>query len=451
MEDRISEDLIILKNYMGHKQYVQMREWMSDLNAADIAAMMEELEDEQRLKIFRILPKDMAADVFSYLPIEVEQYIITSLSDKEAGNIIDNLMSDDATDLLEEMPANIVKKLLANARPDTRRDINHLLRYPEDSAGSIMTVEFVDLKERHTVAQAIERIRKLGVDSETINICYVLDNERKLKGTVALRYLLLTDPQAKIGDIMHENVISLHTLMDQEEVARQFQKYDFTAMPVVDNEERLVGIITVDDVVDILQEEATEDMEKMAAIVPSDKPYMRTTVWEMWKKRIPWLLLLMISATFTGKIIASFENALSVYVVLTTFIPMLMDTGGNAGGQSSAMIIRGLSLNEIEFSDTLRVLWKEIRVAVLCGVTLAAANFLKLILIDKAALTVSAVVCLTLIAAVFFAKIVGSMLPIAAKRLGFDPAVMASPFITTIVDAVSLLIYFEIATALLGL
>ena len=393
----------------------------------------------------------MAADIFSYLPIEVEQYIITSLSDKEAGNIIDNLMSDDAADLLEEMPANIVKKLLANASQETRRDINHLLRYPEDSAGSIMTVEFVDLKERQTVAQAIERIRKLGVDSETINICYVLDNQRKLKGTVALRYLLLTNPDEKIGDIMHENVISLHTLMDQEEVARQFQKYDFTAMPVVDNEDRLVGIITVDDVVDILQEEATEDMEKMAAIVPSDKPYMKTTVFEIWKKRIPWLLLLMISATFTGKIIASFENALSVYVVLTTFIPMLMDTGGNAGGQASVTIIRGLSLNEIEFSDTLKVLWKEIRVSILCGTTLAAANFVKLMLIDKVSLTVSAVVCLTLIASVFLAKVVGCMLPIAAKKIGFDPAVMASPFITTIVDALSLLIYFQIATALLGL
>lgn len=451
MEDRIEEGLEILKSYLEQKQYVKMREWMSDLNVADIAAMIEELEEEQKLKVFRILPKDMAADIFSYLPIEVEQYIITSLSDKEAGNIIDNLMSDDAADLLEEMPANIVKKLLANASQETRRDINHLLRYPEDSAGSIMTVEFVDLKERQTVAQAIERIRKLGVDSETINICYVLDNQRKLKGTVALRYLLLTNPDEKIGDIMHENVISLHTLMDQEEVARQFQKYDFTAMPVVDNEDRLVGIITVDDVVDILQEEATEDMEKMAAIVPSDKPYMKTTVFEIWKKRIPWLLLLMISATFTGKIIASFENALSVYVVLTTFIPMLMDTGGNAGGQASVTIIRGLSLNEIEFSDTLRVLWKEIRVSILCGTTLAAANFVKLMLIDKVSLTVSAIVCLTLIASVFLAKVVGCMLPIAAKKIGFDPAVMASPFITTIVDALSLLIYFQIATALLGL
>lgn len=451
MENRIEEGLEVLKEYLDKKQYVKMREWMAELNDADLANMIEELEEEEMLKVFRILPKDMAADIFSYLPIEVEQYIITSLSDREAAKIIDNLMADDATDFLEEMPANIVKKLLINASPETRRDINHLLRYPEDSAGSIMTVEFVDLKERQTVAQAIERIRKLGVDSETINICYVLDNQRKLKGTIALRYLLLTDPDNKIGDIMHENVISIHTLMDQEEVARQFQIYDFTAMPVVDNEDRLVGIITVDDVVDILQEEATEDIEKMAAIVPSDKPYMKTGVFEIWKKRIPWLLFLMISATFTGKIIASFEDALSVYVVLTTFIPMLMDTGGNAGGQASVTIIRGLSLREIDFSDYLKVLWKEMRVAVLCGITLAAANFLKLMIIDRVSLLVSAVVCLTLVIAVFLAKIVGSMLPLAAKKLGFDPAVMASPFITTIVDALSLLVYFQIATMLLGI
>lgn len=451
MDNRIEEGLEVLKEYLDKKQYVKMREWMSELNDADIAVMIEELEEEEMLKVFRILPKDMAADIFSYLPIEEEQYIITSLSEREAARIIDNLMADDAADFLEEMPANVVKKLLINASPETRRDINHLLRYPEDSAGSIMTVEFVDLKEGQTVTQAIERIRKLGVDSETINICYVLDNQRKLKGTIALRYLLLTNPDNKIGDIMHENVISIHTLMDQEEVARQFQKYDFTAMPVVDNEDRLVGIITVDDVVDILQEEATEDIEKMAAIVPSDKPYMKTSVIEIWKKRIPWLLFLMISATFTGKIIASFEDALSVYVVLTTFIPMLMDTGGNAGGQASVTIIRGLSLREIEFSDYLKVLWKEMRVAVLCGITLAVANFLKLMLIDRVSLMVSAVVCLTLVIAVFLAKVVGSMLPMAAKKLGFDPAVMASPFITTIVDALSLLVYFRIATLLLGI
>lgn len=451
MEERIEDGFEILKEFLSQKQYVKLREWMKDLNEADIASMIEELEEEDKLKVFRILPKDMAADIFSYLPIEIQQEIITSLSAKEAGSIIDNLMADDATDLLEEMPANVVKKLLANASSETRRDINHLLRYPEDSAGSVMTVEFIDLKERHTVAQAIERIRRVGVDSETSNICYVLDNQRKLKGTVALRYLLLKDPDEKIGDIMHENVISIHTMTDQEEVAQQFQKYDFTAMPVVDNEERLVGIITVDDVVDILQEEATEDMEKMAAIVSSDKPYMRTTVFEIWKSRIPWLVLLMLSATFTGKIISSFEEALSAYVILTTFIPMLMGTGGNAGGQASVTVIRGLSLNDIEFSDTLKVLWKEISVAVLCGITLAVIGFVKFLWIDHLPLSVAAVVSLSLVVTVFVAKVVGSMLPILAKKIGFDPAVMASPFITTIVDAISLLIYFQIATVMLGL
>lgn len=443
------KDVEVIKELLETKQYTRLRQKMADMNTADIAVLMEELEEEELLKIFRILPKNMAADVFSYLEVDNQQFIITSLSDKEAANIINNLMADDATDLLEEMPANVVKKLLASASAETRRDINHLLRYPEDSAGSIMTVEYVDLKENMTVEDAIGRIRQVGVDSETINICYVLDSKRTLVGTVALRYLLISPADAVIGEIMHENVIFINTLMDQEEVARQFQKYDFTAMPVVDNENRLVGIITVDDIVDILQEEATEDMEIMAAIVPTDKPYMKTGVLETWGKRIPWLLLLMISATFTGSIITSFEDALSACVVLTAYIPMLMDTGGNAGGQASVTIIRGLSLKEIEYSDALSVVWKEIRVAVLCGATLAAANFGKLLLFDKVAIPVAAVVCLTLMAAVLIAKIVGCILPMVAKKIGFDPAVMASPFITTIVDALSLLIYFRIATGIL--
>ena len=443
------KDLELVKELLEKKQYTKLRQMLSDKNTADIAVILEELPEEDLLKIFRILPKTMAADVFSYLEVDHQHELITSMSEKDAAGIINNLMADDATDLLEEMPANIVKKILANASPDTRRDINHLLRYPEDSAGSIMTVEYVDLKETMTVEDAIERIRKVGVDSETINICYVLDAKRKLIGTVALRYLLISPSDAVIGEIMHEDVIFINTLMDQEEVARQFQKYDFTAMPVVDNEERLVGIITVDDIVDILQEEATEDIEKMAAIVPTDKPYMKTTVFETWKKRIPWLLLLMISATFTGSIITSFEDALSACVALTAYIPMLMDTGGNAGGQASVTIIRGLSLNEIEFKDAFRVLWKEARVAVLCGLTLAAANFLKLLIFDHVAIAVATVVCLTLIAAVFIAKVIGCLLPMLAKKIGFDPAVMASPFITTIVDALSLLIYFSIATAVM--
>ncbi len=436
-----------IQELLQTQQYTRLRQLLVDLNDADIAAYMEELPEQSMVKAFRILPKDLAADIFSYLEVDRQQTVITSLTDREAANIIDNLMADDAVDLLEEMPANVVKRLLENASPETRRDINHLLRYPEDSAGSIMTVEYVDLKESLTVEGAIDRIRAVGLDSETINICYVLDGQRKLLGTVALRYLLLSQPDEIIGEIMHENVVSVHTHADQEEVARKFQKYGFTAMPVVDNENRLVGIITVDDIVDVIEEEATEDMEKMAALVPSDKPYMRTSVWETYKKRIPWLLLLMVSATFTGSIITSFEDALSVYVALTAFIPMLMDTGGNAGGQASVTIIRGLSLGEIGYGDVPKIVWKELRTAALCGGTLAAANFAKLMLFDRVGLAVALVVCLTVV----MAMLVGCLLPMAAKKLGFDPAVMASPFITTIVDALSLLVYFQVAGMVLGL
>lgn len=440
-----------IRELLGKGQYTRLRQIITELNDADIADYLEEMEEEEVIKIFRILPKDMAADVFSYLEIDQQQFIITSLSDKDAGRIIDNMMSDDAKELMEEMPANVVKRLIANTSADTRQAINHLMRYPEDSAGSVMTVEYVDLKEHQTVAEAIERIRKVGVDSETINICYVLDNKRTLVGTVALRYLLLSDPSAVIGDIMHKNVVSIRTLMDQEEVARQFKKYEFTAMPVVDNEDRLVGIITVDDVVDILEEETTEDIEKMAAVMPSDKPYLKMTVFDAFKKRIPWLLLLMISATFTGSIITSFENELSRYVVLTAFIPMLMDTGGNAGGQASAIIIRGISLDEIIFKDWPKVIWKEIRTALLCGLVLSVCNFGRLMLFEDVSVQVALVVCITLMMAVIVAKMVGATLPMIAKKIGLDPAVMASPFITTIVDAISLLIYFRVAETVLGI
>ncbi len=433
-----------------NKEYGKVRAELAEWNEADVAQIIEEIEDpEQKVKVFRILPKKIAADAFAFLPIEVEQEIITSLTDREAANIINNLMADDATDLMEEMPASFVKKLLANASPETRRDINHLLKYPDDSAGSVMTVEFVDLNAKLTVQQAIDRIRKIGINKETINDCYVLDNERHLIGTVSLRSIITNKTDDIIGDIMNDNVISVNTMTDQEEVAKQFSKYDFTAMPVVDNETRLVGIITIDDVVDILTEEATEDMEKMAAILPTDKPYMKTGIFETYKKRIPWLLLLMISATVTGKIITHYENALGTYVVLTSFIPMLMDTGGNAGGQASVTIIRGLSLGEIELGEIFSVIWKETRVAFLCGVTLAVCNFFKIMAIDSVSVTVAIVVCSTLVLSVLFAKLVGCTLPMLADKLGFDPAVMASPFITTIVDALSLMIYFSIATSLL--
>ncbi|WP_022761110.1 magnesium transporter [Butyrivibrio sp. AD3002] len=441
----------VIRELLESKQYTKLRQTFAEMNTADIAAIMDDMENEDSLKMFRILPKDMAADVFANLEIEDQQYIIQSLSDKEAGNIIDNLMADDATDLLEEMPASIVKKILANARPDTRADINHLLRYPEDSAGSIMTVEYVDLKEYMTVEQAIARIKKIGLDSETVNTCYVVTNQRILVGTVALRYLLIKDDDEKIGDIMNTHVISINTMTDQEEAANMFKKYDFTVMPVVDNENRMIGIITIDDVVDIIEEEATEDIEKMAAIIPSDKPYSRIGILDVYKNRMPWLLFLMISATFTGAIITKFSDALSAYVVLTAYIPMLMDTGGNAGSQASVSIIRSLSLGEIEFADLFKVWWKEARVAVLCGVTLSVANFVKLLVIDRLAIPVAAVVCLTLVIVVIIAKSIGCLLPMCADKLGFDPAVMASPMITTIVDAISLLAYFTIATQLLHL
>ena len=441
----------LLLSLMESRQYAKLREEALEINPADIAAVMDDLEDEESLKLFRILPKSLVADVFPLMDDDTQQFIIMSLSTREASNIIDNLMSDDAADVLEEMPANVVKRLLANTSRETRHDVNMLLQYPEDSAGSVMTVEFMDLKARMTVEQAITRIRRIGLDSETINICYVLDETRRLLGTVALRYLLIQPNDALIGDIMNENVISINTTTDQEEAAWLFQKYDFTAMPVVDHEDRLVGIITIDDIVDILQEEATEDIEKMAAIIPTEKPYMRTGILDTYKKRIPWLLFLMLSATFTGSIITRFESALSAYVVLTAYIPMLMDTAGNAGSQASVSIIRGLSLNEIEFKKLFVVVWKEIRVAVMCGVTLAAANFVKLQLLDRLPMTVAFVVCLTLVFVIMFAKTIGCILPMIADRIGFDPAVMASPLITTIVDAVALLVYFTLATHLLHL
>ena len=454
LEERIDEQeqqKKLLKQLLEERQYTRLRQAATEMNTADLAAIMDEMEDEDSLKIFRLLPKSMAADVFADLEIDDQQYIIQSLSDKEASTIIDNLMADDAADFLEEMPANVVKKILANARPDTRKDINHLLRYPEDSAGSVMTVEYVDLKETMTVADAIERIRKVGLDSETVNICYVLDAQRVLIGTVALRYLLIMDPEAMIGDFMNEHVISIGTLTDQEEAAHMFQKYDFTAMPVVDNEGRMVGIITIDDVVDIIQEEATEDIEKMAAIIPSDRPYFKVGVLDTYKNRIPWLLLLMVSATFTGAIITSYESALSKYVILTAYIPMLMDTAGNAGSQASVSIIRGISLGEIEFSELFEALFKEIRVAALCGLTLSAANFVKLLVIDRLQMSIALIVCATLLIIVLIAKTIGCTLPLCAAKLGFDPAVMASPLITTIVDAISLVVYFMIASNVLHL
>lgn len=452
MEKRIEELENQIKDLLNDKKYHQIRELLVDLNEADIAEIIETIDNkEDVVRIFRLLPKDSAADVFSYIPVEYEQMIIESLTNREIGQIMNDLYSDDAVDMLEEMPANVVKKVLTATDKETRRDINSLLKYPEDSAGSIMTVEYVDLRAYMSVSDAIDRIRQTGVDKETINTCYVTDAQKHLLGIVTLREIILAKTDENIKDLMTENVITFHTLDDQEEVAKQFQKYDFGAMPVVDNENRLVGIITVDDVMDILEEEATEDIEMMAAITPTDQPYMKTSVFDTYKKRIPWLLLLMISASITGKIIQGFETALSTYVILTAFIPMLMDTGGNCGSQASVSVIRALSLDEVEFKELPLVVWKEMKVSILVGATLAIANFAKIMLIDQTSMLVAFVVCMTLFVTVVVAKFVGCTLPILADKIGFDPAVMASPFITTIVDALSLLVYFNVAGAFLGI
>ncbi|MEG0593132.1 MAG: magnesium transporter [Coprobacillus sp.] len=452
MEERIEELEKQIKDLLNDKKYHQIRELLIDLNEVDIAEIIETIEEkEDVVRIFRLLPKDNAAEVFSYIPVEYEQMIIESITNREIGQIMSDLYSDDAVDMLEEMPANVVKRILAVVDKETRRDINSLLKYPDDSAGSVMTVEFVDLRAYMSVKDAIERIRKIGLDKETINICYVTDAQTHLLGILTLRELILAEEDDNIKDLMTENIITVHTLDDQEEVARQFQKYDFAAMPVVDNENRLVGIITADDVMDIIEEEATEDIEMMAAITPTDQPYMKTSVFDTYKKRIPWLMILMISASITGKIIQGYEAALSTCVILTAFIPMLMDTGGNCGSQASVSVIRAISLDEIDFKELPTIILKELRVSCLVGGTLAIANFAKVLLIDQTSLMVATVVCMTLFVTVVVAKLVGCTLPILANKIGFDPAVMASPFITTIVDALSLIVYFTVAGALLGI
>ncbi len=446
-----------IEELFSRKRYPELRDLLLPMEAADIASLCRDL-DEKVPVVFRLLPKELAAEVFVELDSDDQELLIHSFSNTELKEVLDELYLDDAADIVEEMPAGVVKRILRHCDPEMRKSINEVLKYPEDSAGSIMTTEFVDLKANMTVEDALKRIRRTGPDKETINICYVIDDRRHLIGLLTIRTLLLAEEDDVIGDIMERHLIAVQTLDDQEAVARALGKYDFLALPVVDKEERLVGIVTVDDAIDVLQEEVTEDIEKMAAILPSDKPYLKTSTLETYKARIPWLLLLMISATFTGQIIASFERALAAATILTAYIPMLMDSGGNCGSQASVTVIRGLSLGEISFSDFFRVLWKELRVAAVCGVTLAAANFAKLMLIDRmlfhnpmVTVHVAAVICGTLVCTVVCAKLVGCSLPMLAKRIGFDPAVMASPFITTIVDAISLLIYFRFASAILGL
>lgn len=457
MAEELMQAFEQITELLEQRKFNKVRALITEMNEVDIAELIDEATPEQAVLIFRLLPKKLAAEAFAYMDTDTKERLVTVLTDKELRFMMKELFVDDVADMLEEMPANVVKRMLRVVSPEDRQDINRILQYPEDSAGSVLTTEFVDLKASMTVNQAFNYIRSFGPDKETIYTCYVTDNDRHLEGVVSVKELLLAKSDDKVGDLMETNVISAITTDDQEEVAATFAKYDFIALPVVDLENRLVGIITVDDVVDIMRQETTEDIEKMAAIVPGDKPYLKTGVFETFKKRIPWLLLLMISATFTGMIITSFENALAGSIVLTAFIPMLMDTGGNSGSQASVTVIRSLALGDVSFSDIFRIIFKEARVSLCCGVVLATANFVKIMLVDNLLLhsgigvTVALVVCLTLLITVFFAKIIGCTLPLLAKRLGFDPAVMASPFITTLVDAISLFVYFEIATLLLHL
>ena len=446
-----------LLTMLEEKKYLTLREMLSTMNPSDVAGLFADLEETRIPLVFRLLPKELAAETFVEMEPDAQELLIRGFSDNELKEIVDELYVDDAADLVEEMPANVVKRILKQADPEMRKSINQILRYPENSAGSLMTTEYVALRPEMTVEEAILRIRRQGVDKETIYTCYVTKG-RKLIGLVTVKDLLLADDdEMQVEDIMLTNLISVTTHTDQEEVVRMFDKYNFLALPVVDGENRLVGIVTFDDAMDVMVDEATEDMEIMGGMLPSEKTYMRSSVFELFKNRIPWLMLLMVSATFTGLIITAFEGALAAQVALTAFIPMLMGTGGNSGSQSSVTVIRALSLGELEFADIGRVIWKELRTAILCGVALAVVCFVKIWLVDGMLMgneditfLINAVVCLTLAVTVVCAKFVGCILPMVAKVLGLDPAVMASPFISTIVDALSLLVYFLFANALLG-
>ena len=448
-----------LLKMLDEKKYASLRDILVTMNPSDVAGLFDGLEEKQIPVMFRLLPKEQAAETFVEMEPEAQQLLIQGFSDNELREVLDELYVDDAADLVEEMPANVVRRILTQADPEMRSSINQILRYPENSAGALMTMEYVSLRLDMTVEESILRIRRQGVDKETIYTCYVLSADRTLQGIVTVKDLLLAESDdTEIQEIMTENVISVTTQDDQEEVAKMFSKYNFLALPVVDTEKRMVGIVTFDDAMDVMEEEATEDMEIMAAMTPSEKSYLKSTPFDLYKHRIPWLMLLMVSATFTGMIISSFESALALLPALTAFIPMLMDTGGNCGSQSSVTVIRALSLDELELSDVFTVLWKEVRTAVLCGISLAAVCFLKVLLVDRLlmhnesiSLSVDLVICLALGVTVVMAKMVGCTLPLLAKRLGFDPAVMASPFITTIVDALSLLVYFMFAKSILGL
>lgn len=440
-----------LKELLVNKKLADVKKIYEDMNEYDIASLIEELPDDLIIQAFRLLPKTKAVDVFVNIDEDLQRDLIADLTKKEAKAIIEEMFTDDAADLFEEMPAMLVTSLLSNVDKETRNDINRLLKYPENSAGSLMAVEYIHLKKGLTIKESIERIRKQADDFVSYDSCFVTDSERKLLGHVAVKDLLINDPETMIDEVMIETEHSINTLMDQEDVAKMFQDYDYSTLPVVDSENRLVGVITIDDIVDIMEEEATEDIEKMAGMVPTEKPYLKQSLFDIYKSRMPWLLFLMISSTFTSSIISGFEGALASCAILTAFMPMVMGTGGNAGGQSSVTIIRSLSLDEVQFKDTFKVLIKELTIGILCGLTLAVCNFFKLIWFDKVTKMVALVVCLSLFLTVMLAKVIGAILPILADKLHLDPAVMANPIITTIVDAGSLLVYFQVASMLLGL
>ena len=429
-------------------EHIKARNELLKYNVVDIADFFDTIQGNDLIILFRILPKNIAAEVFSYMNPEGQQYIVEIMSDNEIEGMLPNIYMDDIVDFIEEMPANVVKKVLKNTSPDRRNLINRLLSYPEFSAGSIMTTEFVDLKKELTVNQAIDRIRQIGFDRETINTMYVIDDNRKLEGIIEIRKLLLTNENEIIGSLMDINYVYIQTTDDQEDVAALFKKYGYLSMPVVDNEHRLVGIITVDDILDVIEEENEEDFAKMNALAPSDEEYLTSSVIELAKKRIYWLLFLMVSATFTGIIIRRYEDVLNSVVVLASFIPMLMDTGGNAGSQASTLIIRGLALGELRLRDFSKIVWKEFRISLLVGIILASINFLRLYFLEKMSLNVSLTVCISMLLIVILAKVIGGVLPLLAKRLKMDPAIMAGPLITTIVDAFALVIYFKIASEL---
>ena len=455
-EDLVEKRYDELTELLENKNMKQLRERLNEMQEFDVAEFLSSLEDNRMPMLFRLLTKERAAEVFANLEAPEQERIINSITDAELSGIVEELYVDDAVDMMEELPANVVKRVMRTATPETRDLINQYLHYPENSAGSIMTAEYVDLKKYMSVKESFARIRRIGEDKETIYICFVTSAHRKLEGIVTVKDLLLADPDTVIEDLMDRNVIFAVTTEDQESVSAKFSDYDLMAMPVVDKENRLVGIVTVDDIIDVMEQEATEDIQLMAGMTPSDKPYLRTRVTEMWRNRIPWLLFLMLSATFTSMILTTFEDMLAVQAGLVAFIPMLMGTGGNSGAQASTAVIRSLSLGDVEPRDVLRVMWKEWRVAFFCGLTLCAVNFVKMLLVDgmllgnaNVTVSVAATVSLSIVFIVMFAKVVGSFLPIAAEKIGVDPAVMANPLISTLTDAVSLLIYIYVAKLIL--